>query len=306
MKIAILGAGALGCYYGARLEEAGNDVCYIMRSACRQVQENGLHIHSVHGDIDLPQVKAVCSPEECGKVDLVVVAWKTCCNEGFAQALPPLVGERTRVVTLQNGMGNAEQIGEVVPPKRVFTGLCFVCCMVKEPGVITHLEGGDIQFAPLLPTEEGLVGARELATLFTAARIKTSAFLHTEQILWCKLTWNIPFNGLCLAHGGINVEELFRMPAEVERARGIIEEVCLAAKMRGYPLDPDIVDYQMRRTAVMGPFTPSSAVDYNLGRPVEYEAIWGNPLRRARAVNAPIPLWEQLCREIRARLGMPD
>lgn len=304
MKIAVLGAGALGCYYGARLVEAGEDVCFIMRSACEHVQEHGMEITSVEGDIALKQVKATRSPEECGPVDLVVVAWKTCCNPEFAKALPPLLHEGTRIVTLQNGMGNAEEIARYVPAERVYIGLCFVCCMVSAPGRIRHLEGGDIQFAPLAPGDEGLRGAEQLAELFARARIRTRAFMHSEQILWCKLTWNIPFNGLCLAHGGISVEELFRMPDEVERARRIIEEVCATAEQRGYPLPQDIVQYQMDRTAVMGPFIPSSAVDYNLGRPVEYDAIWGTPLARAKEVGADVPLWEALCRDIQARLMM--
>lgn len=93
------------------------------------------------------------------------------------------------------------------------------------------------------------------------------------------------------------------MPEEVDRARRIIEEVCVAAEMRGFPLPQDIVKYQMDRTALMGPFIPSSAVDYNLGRPVEYDAIWGTPLQRALAVQAPVPLWQKLCRDIQARLN---
>ena len=302
MKIAILGAGALGCYYGARLVESGQDVCFIMRSAFEHVREHGLHVSSVQGDICLPQAKVARTPEECGPVDLVVVAWKTCCNTEFATALPPLLHEGTRVLTLQNGMGNAEEIARYVPAERVYMGLCFVCCMVKAPGEITHLEGGDIQFAPLMPSDEGLAGAEELAAMFAAAQIRTAAYRHTEQILWCKLTWNIPFNGLCLAHGGIDVEQLFRMPDQVERARKIIEEVCRVAEMRGYPLPMDIVKYQMDRTAAMGPFIPSSAVDYNLGRPIEYDAIWGTPLQRARQVNAPVPHIEELCRDIQRRI----
>lgn len=304
MKIAILGAGAIGCYYGARLVEAGHEVYFILRSAWETVKERGLSISSVDGDVRLERVHALRKPEECGPVDLVVVAWKTCCNDLFSKALPPLLHGGTRVLTLQNGMGNAELIGRVASAERVFMGLCFVCCMVREPGRIAHLEGGDIQFAPLLPTEEGLLGAQDLAELFSHAKIHTQAFKFTEQILWCKLTWNIPFNGLCLAHGGISVVDLFALPGEQERARGIIEEVCLTAKMRGYPTPEGIVDKQMYRTAHMGPFVPSSAVDYNLGRPVEYDAIWGEPLKRAHEVKAPVPLWEQLCRDIRARLQM--
>ena len=75
--------------------------------------------------------------------------------------------------------------------------------------------------------------------------------------------------------------------------------------MRGFPTPDGIADYQMSRTAKMGPFIPSSAVDYLKGRPVEYDAIWGNPLKRALSVQAPVPLWQQLCRDIRARLSLP-
>ncbi len=302
MTIAILGAGALGCYYGARLAEAGEEVRFIMRSAYEPVREKGLRVSSVEGDIFLPHPQVYRTPEECGPVDLVIVCWKTTCNDGLAAALPPLLHEGTRVITLQNGMGNAEAISAIVPPSRVFIGLCFVCAMMPSPGCIEHLEGGDIQFAPAEPTEDGLRQAEELAALFARARIRTRAFLHAEQILWCKLSWNIPFNGLCLALGGISVRELFTMPEQVERARAIMEEVCVTAEMRGFPLPLDIVHQQMERTARMGDFIPSSAVDYNLGRPVEYQAIWGSTLARAHEVQAPVPVWEALAADIRARL----
>ncbi len=302
MTIAILGAGALGCYYGARLAEAGHEVRFIMRSAYEPVKEHGLRVSSVEGDIFLPHPQVFRTPESCGPVNLVIVCWKTTCNDKLATALPPLLHEGTRVITLQNGMGNAEAISAIVPAERVFIGLCFVCAMMPEPGNINHLEGGDIQFAPAMPTEEGLLQAEEFASLFAAARIRTRAFLHAEQILWCKLSWNIPFNGLCLAHGGISIRRLFTMPEEVTRARAIMEEVCLTAQMRGYPLPLDIVQQQMERTGRMGEFIPSSAVDYNLGRPVEYQAIWGSTLARAAEVNAPVPVWKKLAADIRARL----
>ncbi len=302
MTIAILGAGALGCYYGARLAEAGHELRFIMRSAYEPVKQRGLRVQSVAGDVYLPQPQVFRTPEECGPVDLVIVCWKTTCNDQLAKALPPLLHAGTRVITLQNGMGNAEAISAIVPAERVFIGLCFVCAMMPEPGCITHLEGGDIQFAPALPTEEGLRQAEEFAALFEAAHIRSRAFLHAEQILWCKLSWNIPFNGICLAHGGISIRRLFTMPTEVERARAIMEEVCLTAQMRGFPLPLDIVHQQMERTGRMGDFIPSSAVDYNLGRQVEFQAIWGSTLARAREAHAPVPVWEGLVRDIEARL----
>lgn len=303
MNIAVLGAGALGCYYGARLAEAGHNVTFIARSAAPAMKEHGLHVQSVHGDISLPRPLICTRPEECGPVDLVLVCWKTTANSNLPTALPPLVKDGTEIVTLQNGMGNGETIAQIVPASRVFIGLCFVCCMMDTPGVIRHLEGGDIQVAPLIPTESGLARAQELAGLFRQAHIRSRAALHAEQILWCKLTWNIPFNGLCLAHGGISVRQLFTMPGEVERAQRIMEEVCLTAEKRGFPLPMDLVHEQMERTRLMGDFIPSSAVDYNRKRPVEYQAIWGATLERAHEAQSPVPYWEQLCQDILHRLG---
>lgn len=305
MNIAILGAGALGCFYGAKLMEAGENVTLILRSAYEPVKQHGLLIESVDGDLKLPSPRVCRTPEECGPVDLVVVCWKSTCNAHLEEALPPLLHPGTRVLTLQNGMGNAEALARLIPPERVGIGLCFICVMMDTPGVIRHLEGGDVQLAPFLPDEAGLAMAQEWSELFQRAGIRARAFQQAEQILWCKLTWNIPFNGLCLAHGGISVRQLFRMPGEVERARAIMKEVCLAAEMRGFPLPMDIVESQMRRTSLMGDFIPSSAVDYNRHRPVEYDAIWGATLQRAHEVGAPVPHWERLCRDIRARLDAP-
>lgn len=304
MKIAILGAGALGCYYGARLQESGQDVSFIVRSEYGYLKEHGLEVKSLHGDISLPQVKVYRDSSEVGPVDLVVVAWKSTANAGFAKALPPLMGPDTVVVTLQNGMGNAEEIAAIIPADRIYVGLCFICAMRSEPGHVNHLEGGNIQFAPFVPSPEGSEKARELSELFAKASIKTRAFDAAEQIQWYKLVWNIPFNGLCLALGGISIAELYQNPENVARARRIMEEVVQAAKARGYTLPDDLVEFHLSRTESMGSFIPSSAVDYNAGRPIEYTAIWGDPLAKAHQAGASLPEWELLDRDIRKRLNM--
>lgn len=304
MKIAILGAGALGCYYGARLQESGQDVSFIVRSEYGYLKEHGLEVKSLHGDISLPQVNVYRDSAEVGPVDLVVVAWKSTANAGFAKALPPLMGPDTVVVTLQNGMGNAEEIAAIIPADRIYVGLCFICAMRAEPGHVNHLEGGNIQFAPFVPSPEGSEKARELSELFAKAGIKTRAFDAAEQIQWYKLVWNIPFNGLCLALGGISIAELYQNPENVARARRIMGEVVQAAKARGYTLPDDLVEFHLSRTESMGSFIPSSAVDYNEGRPIEYTAIWGDPLAKAHQAGASLPEWELLDRDIRKRLNM--
>ena len=304
MKIAILGAGALGSFYGAKLAEAGEDVTFIVRSSYNAIREHGLEVQSVDGDIFLPRPKVCKHASECGPVDLVIVCWKAFYNDQLAGSLPHLLKEGTEVLSLQNGMGNAEAISAFVPPENVYVGLCFVCCMADTPGVVRHLEGGDVQFAPFRGTDAGYERACEFAEQFKRAGIRSTAYKDLEYIQWHKLIWNIPFNGLCLVHGGISVPELFAMPQEVARARAIMGEVCAAAKLRGFPLPASLTENQMRRTAAMGDFIPSTAVDFLRKRAIEYDAIWGIPLQRALDAGASVPAMSGLCKEIRQCIGM--
>ncbi len=302
MKIAILGAGALGCYYGAMLANAGLDLRFIMRSGYERARREGIHVDSDKGAIHLPQATICASGEECGPVDLVLVCWKSSSNAALATALPPLLHENTDVMSLQNGMGNVEMIANYVEARHVYLGLCFISCMMKPSGEIHHRGGNEVQIAPLHAEPETHARAAQYSELLKSASITARAFEQIEEILWRKLSWNIPFNGLCLAHGGISIEQRFAMPHEVERARRIIQEVANCAALRGHPLMDNLADMQIARTTPMGGFIPSSAMDYLMGRPIEYQNIWGIPLERAHEVQAPVPEWERLTRDILARM----
>ncbi len=303
MKIAILGAGALGCYYGAMFAEAGMDVRFIMRSGYEAAREHGIEINTNKETILLSGPTICKSSEDCGPVDLVLVCWKSSSNSQLGTALAPLLHENTDVMTFQNGMGNAEAIAEHVPAQNVFLGLCFISCMMQETGKVHHRGGNEVQLAPLVASDAGFARAVAYSEQFSAMKVRTGAFRDIEEILWRKLSWNIPFNGLCLAHGGISIEQLFAMPEEVERAERIIAEVVQCSVLRGYPLAEDLVEQQMTRTRPMGGFIPSSAMDYIHGRPIEFQNIWGIPLEKAREVQAPIPEWERLVVDILARIN---
>jgi len=304
MKIAILGAGALGCYYGAQLAQSGQDVTFIMRSAYEQCKKDGLHIESPDGNIDITCPQLSPSSIACGPVDLVILCWKSTGNNLLAEQLPPLLKEDTKVLTLQNGMGNAEALAEILPASRIFIGLCFICAMMPKPGLIIHSTSKAIQVAPYLPNEKSMEFCEKIAEMFKRATIPTQVFREQEQILWAKLCWNIPFNGLCLSHGGITVAELFKLPGQVKRARSIMQEVFQCAAKRGFILPADLIEKQMERTAKMDSFIPSSALDYINKRPVEYAAIWGNPLAKAHQSACEVPLWEELACQIRERLNI--
>ncbi len=141
MKIAVVGCGAVGSYYGAKLSHAGDEVHFLLRSDYEQVRRKGVQILSPQGDFRV-QPKCARTPENIGPCDLVLVALKTTGNDQFASLLPPLLNSHTAVVTLQNGLGNEERLAEIASVQQILGGLCFVCLNRIEPGVVRHIDHG--------------------------------------------------------------------------------------------------------------------------------------------------------------------
>lgn len=295
MKIAIIGAGAVGCYYGARLAAAGNEVTFLMRGDYEVVSRQGLRVESVHGDLTLKEPRVVRASSEMGCVDLVVVAWKTTANDSYGEVLSPLMGEGTRIVTLQNGLGNVERLQGLFGEERVLGGLCFVCINRIEPGLIRHTGGGKIAVGG--PSEP----RREVVSVFQEAGIFCEEVGNLGEAQWRKLVWNVPFNGLCITEGGIDTQQLLGSEGGERRVRELMEEVLVGAEALGFEIEPGFIDYQIEITRPMGSYRPSSMIDYVAGRPVEVGAIWEEPLRRAEEAGASLPKLRALTESLRER-----
>jgi 2-dehydropantoate 2-reductase len=294
--IAIVGSGAIGLYYGGRLAEAGHDVRFLMRSDYDAVLREGIRCQSVHGDFHLHPVPAFRNAEDIGAVDLVIVAWKATSNRMLQDILPSLLHEKTQVVTLQNGMGNCEAIAKITGAERVMAALCFVCINRMAPGVIHHTAGGRMamgEFAPGVPGR-----SLALAEMFAAAKVETVVERDVEETAWKKLIWNVPFNGLAIAEGGKTTDLLLADETTVAEIRALMNEVVSATAARGFVLDPKWIDWNIERTRPMGPYRPSSLIDWQEGREVEIDAIWGEPLRRAQSRGLSLPHWERLLTRI--------
>ncbi|MGC6426370.1 MAG: 2-dehydropantoate 2-reductase [Akkermansiaceae bacterium] len=299
-SFAIIGAGAVGSYYGGRLAAAGNDVRFLLRSDYEAVRDRGLKVESIDGDFELPKVNCTRTPEEIGKVDVVIIAWKTTANQHFEKTIRPLLHEDTIILTLQNGLGNVELLGEIFGSERVLGALCFVCINRLGSGLIAHTGGRHITVGESSP---GITPRlTDLVALFKEAHIETAAVADLGEAQWRKLVWNVPFNGLCITEGGIDTEVLLALPDGESRVRELMEEVLHGASVLGFEIEDEFADVQIKRTYPMGPYRPSSMIDFVEGRPVEVEAIWGEALKRAEAAGASVPkireLYETILREI--------
>ena len=301
MKIGIVGTGALGGWYAALLAEAGYEVHCLARSDFKAIQDNGLTIRNKGQERTVRVASASPDAAKIGPCDLIVVTIKSTSNYALPELVTPLLGPSTIVVTLQNGMGNVEALAKLLPVERVVAGLCFVCINRLAPAVIDTTLAGYVRMAaatgPISAAVETCVAT------FAAAGVDCQAEASLESVLWKKLCWNIPFNGLSIAGGSITTDLILANPALNERAYVLMKEVQAAAVARGHGFEDAHIKRQFVVTVGMGPYRPSSLIDFVEGREVEVEGIWGEPLRRGLAAGVKMPETEKLVAEIKARIA---
>ncbi len=297
-SIAIIGSGAIGGFYGAMLARAGRDVRFLLRSDLAAVRAHGLRVVAPFGEFRIERPTAAATTEELGPVDLVLVAWKTTSNRELARVLPPLLHERTLVLTLQNGLGAEEEIAAIVGAERTLGGLCFVGINRTEPGLIVNPVEGAVTLGEFgRPASERLLAIVEL---FKAAGIKARATDNLAEERWKKLVWNVPFNGLTIAAGGITTDRVLADEGLKRLSRELMSEVLAGAAALGFAIPESYADFQMSRTPPLGAYKPSSLLDWQAGRELEVESIWGEPVRRAAAAGRALPRMEMLYVLLRA------
>ncbi len=311
MKIGVVGCGAVGSFYGARLSRAGGEVHFLLRSDYAAVRESGVCIRSVDGDF-VAHPRAAASPGAIGICDLVVIALKTTANDCFEELLPPLVGPATWILTLQNGLGNEEALAERFDPDAVFGGLCFVCLNRIQPGVIRHTAHGHIVMGEHRRSPGERV--RRMARLFEHAGVSCRITDDLDRAHWEKLVWNIPFNGLgvagivgwdCLDRGRVPerlprtgclaTDELLGSARGLEWLQGLMGEVIATARALGHELPDGCAEENLARTRCMGDYRASTLVDFENGLPIELNSLFLEPRRLARETGVGTPRLDALC-----------
>jgi 2-dehydropantoate 2-reductase len=231
------------------------------------------------------------------------VAVKATANSALEDMIRPMIGPSTRLLTLQNGMGNVENLHRFFGEDRqVMAGLCFTCINRTSPCVIESLLPGYVQFGQL-----GGRLSRDAETMvqaFEASGIKVRRADSLDDALWRKLCWNVPFNGLAIAAGGITTDLILADSKLKKRAHDLMLEVQQAAYAHGVEIEDSFLNRQFELTEPMGPYRPSSLIDFLDGKPVEVDAIWGEPLSRGLAKKVPMPETEKLLNELIEATGV--
>lgn len=266
----------------------GQDVRFLMRSDLAHVRAHGLTLREKDATRRLEQVAAFATTAEIGPVDVVVITLKTTANDSLRNLLPPLIAPHTMVVTLQNGLGNEEFLADLVGEERVLGGLCFIAVTREGPGeLVGYHTPGEMTLGEF--NRPASVRSRALAEVWQRAGVKCQAVENLLEARWRKLVWNVPFNGLAIAAGGITTDKILADPVLAAEVRELMDEVATAARRFGCNVPEEFIRSQIEVTPPMGAYKPSSLVDFLAGREVEVEAIWGEPLRRAQAEGMPMP-----------------
>jgi 2-dehydropantoate 2-reductase len=292
LKIAIIGSGAIGAFYGARLLQAGHEVHFLFHSDYEHVRVHGLRVDSVDGDMFFPQVNAYAHAGDMPVCDLILVATKTTTNDLLGDLLRPVCGPGSTVVLMQNGLNGERRVDGLGLGAAILGCLCFVCCNKLGPGHITHIEYGQVLLgayradevpAGLTPELEHAAGA------FESAGIKVDRSPDLILARWRKLFWNIAFNGPC-ALLGATTDLIVGCAATRQLAVDLMTEVRAGAAAVGRDIPESYIEDILVFTDKMAPYKPSMMLDAEHGRPLEVEAIYGEPLRTAQAHGQESPV----------------
>lgn len=290
MKIAIMGSGGVGGYFGALLAQSGNDVTFIARGAhLEAMRENGLQVKSDAGDFTIQPAQATDDPSEIGTVDAVLFTTKLYDTIAAANLIKPIVGPDTFVVTLQNGVSSPDMLSEVLGSGHVLGGSTYIISHLHEPGIIEHMGAfKTILFGELDGQVSERAKAFEKACL--EAGIDTTLSENIERVMWEK------FIPLTVMSG---VASLARSPmgvitgdpdlnAVVEEA---VAEVVAVGRAKGIDLGEDAEIRTVKSARGAPPETrPSMLVDLERGKPLELPWLSGMVAKMGAELGVPTPV----------------
>ncbi len=298
---AILGAGALGGYYGALLQKAGFETHFLARSDYDRIRQQGWIVESPNGDFLLPRVSVFSRAADIPPCDVALICLKTTQNTVLGDIVPPALRANGVAITLQNGLGNEEALAEIVGPERVMGGLCFLCSNKAGPGHIRHLDYGQITLGEYAPGSNGrgiTPRLRDIGDDLQRAGIPVELTGDLRLARWQKLLWNVPFNGLSVVLDA-TTDQLMADPATRRLAEALMREIRGGAQACGVEIQEKTIQEMLRRTEKMTPYRTSMKIDFDERRPMEIEAIFGAPLRAAREAGFDAPRLDALCAMLR-------
>ena len=295
MKYGVIGTGAIGGYYGAKLARAGQEVHFLLHKDYEYVKANGLQVDSCDGSFHI-EANAYARTEDMPPCDVVLVCIKSVNNHLLRSLLPPLLHDDTLVVMIQNGIGVEQDVERDFPGVQLCAGLAFICSAKTEPGRVSHQCYGSINLANYSCRDKALFEA--VVREFREADIQTGEVEYHEA-RWKKAVWNMPFNGMTVALN-TSTDKLLNTPATRQLIYDQMLEVIGAAQALGVStLTSEFADQMMKTTDQMVPYSPSMKLDFDCGRPMEIEYLYSRPIAEAKKAGFEMPKLAMLEAELK-------
>jgi len=311
MRIAVMGAGAVGGYFGAKLAAAGHELVFISRGQhLEEMRRSGLKIDSPNGNLHISNALFTDDPGAFGTVDLVLFCVKSYDTDATAKALGPMLSNATSILSLQNGVDNPEKIARLWGAQRTLAGVVYIGAQIASPGVVLHSAGEKIVF--------GQSGGNNTATAdgiertLSAAGINCAINETIETVQWIKLLWNAPFCAISsLARA--NMKEILESDTLKQLAIDCMKEVQAAALTRAINLPSALFEETIAFSRGLDTFKPSMLQDLEARKPLEYEAFNGIVVRLMQQAGKQAPinqsfhaLLQQLDKTTREGVGRPS
>ena len=250
MRYGVIGTGAIGGYYGARLTQSGQEVHFLLHKDYDYVKEHGLQVDSCNGSFHLDEPHVYRQSGDMPPCDVVLVCLKSVNNHLLRELLPPLLQPATLVVLIQNGIGVEQDVAQMFPDLRLAAGLAFICSAKTEPGRIDHQCYGQINLGNYSCDAPALV--EQVVADFNAAGVK-AGLVEYQEARWKKAVWNMPFNGMTVA---LNTQTNLLLQHEATRQliREQMLEVIGAAQHLGVKnIDASFAEKMIKMTDEMTP-----------------------------------------------------
>lgn len=291
-RVLVVGAGAVGGFYGGLLARQGMRVAVVCRSEAETVARQGFRVHSeVLGDWVFQPEQVLRTPSsEPFAPDYLLLTTKVLAGEDRAALIHPALGPRTVIVVLENGIGVEAPLASAFPDHELISALAFVCVSRTGPGAIHHQAYGALTLGCY---PHGISPAAErLATAFREVGIAVEVTADIVTARWRKAVWNAALNPASVLGGCVDTARLMTEPQTVQLIRRAMAEVCAVAAAAGHPLPSQTVDAMLESTARMPPYRTSMTLDALQGRPLERQAILGAMIEQAQALGVAVPTLE--------------
>lgn len=292
MKILIIGCGAVGSYYGAKLQQGGAEVTALMRQNNEEVTKNGILVKSPDSQLQF-KPKIINKIEQYqDEADAILICTKVLPEISLSQIIEPAIKEKTAIVLIQNGIHIEEDLRQKFPDNEIIRGLAFICVSKESPNFVNHQDYGHLVIGkyPKGTSDK----CQKLTKIWQNSGIDCKNSANIKGECWKKLVWNAPFNPLSVIANKATTKQLLEDKESKDLVINIMSEIVKLAKIDGCNLEDDLIANMISYTQTMTPYKTSMLLDYENNRPLEIEAIIGNATNFARKNQTEVPHLDML------------